>query len=178
MLKVLLTSTNQKKQDAVKIFFDEIKKQITLDSKNCDNLAIPPQPVDCSLSCALKRIDSFNDILNNYDVVVSIQNDISQDCNTRKYFDNACAIIRLNNGVMGNGCGIKIECPIQKEPGYPIFPYGNKGYHTTAGEYFKSANLAKSADNWMLDIANIDRSEQILVALREAYKDLNTKQKQ
>jgi len=176
MAKILLTSTNKKKQDAVNIFFGEINKQIILETKNCDKIEIPPQPVDCGLSCAQKRIEAFSDILDDYDMVVSIQNHISYDRNEQKYYDNACAIIRLKNGVMGMGNGIKIMCPISKEPGYPTFPNGTIGYHATAGEYFKSANLTKNADNWMLDLANIDRTDQILVALREANQDLEKKQ--
>lgn len=178
MLKILLTSTNPIKQTAVSQFFNEINKQIILEPKNCDNLMIPTQPVNCSVPCAFKRIELFNDIINNYDMVISIQNDIMRIDDTTQYYDCACTIIRLNNGILGIGYGNKIMCPIKEiNLGYPIIFTDNiKGYTTTAGNYFESKKLAEKADNWMQDMANVDRTDQILVALRTAYQALSANQ--
>lgn len=176
MIKILLTSTSSIKRLAVNKFFNEINEEIILDciSKNNDNLLLPAQPVNCSIQCAFMRMIAFNNELSNYDMIISIENDITLDERSNQYYDCAGVIISLNNGTIGIGFGDKILCPIKENNlGYPIvFSENIRGYTTTAGNYFESQKLTKNANNWMLDMANIDRVDQILTGLHNAYQNL------
>lgn len=173
-IKVLLTSQSPIKKSAVEKFFSSLSKQIVLTCYSSDSINLPAQPINCSIPCAQRRIEALNPIINNYDLTISIENDITFDHDRTKYYDCAGVVIRSRNGIVGIGQSEKIFCPVRISYLGEIIDFSDKikGYGTTAGSYFVFKNLTLNANNWMKDIANIDRFEQIIDGLDDAYGQL------
>lgn len=174
-LNVLLTSTSDIKKTAVIKYFNQHKKSHILQCKDCDDLNLPPQPINCGIFCAFKRIEKFNDIKNNYTIIISIENDLISE-KTNEYFDVANVVIQTNNRITGKGKSTPIACPITADKMGKISKYSNaiNGYSDTAGEFFKSIGLTKNANNWMKEMAGINRLEQLNEALTNAFCDLES----
>ena len=188
MTKIILASENNIKENVVKKWFKKyIQKDILLLKKvKINDKLLPPQPINTGgiLSCndRIKYIINNIDTLENYNYIISIENSI-------KIIDNKiidCVNIKIKNLLTTNeysysGGDIEISYKILKE--YPKiinviddlirnYEETNKKYifdgcSKTFGELINKYYPDIPHDNWMINIYNKNRSDQILSVLKK-----------
>lgn len=173
-LKILLASQSVIKKDALEKYFSKYHPQVkyVLNCVNCDGCQLPPQPIFCGEYCTYQRIKyALGQVSDEYDIVVAIENDLVA---IDKCMDRANVRVEAH-GIVGTGVSFQIECPI--DPKFitsqdPIEFSGQIiGVKKTGGEILHETE-GLDPKNWMLKTAGIDRSDQILDAVYNAFTDL------
>ena len=171
--KILLASASAIKKEAVKQYF----KDWIVDCINCDAVGLPPQPVNCGMECAYQRV-CFAKLQRpdqSYDLVIAIESDVV--IKDGSYFDRVHVRIEAGD-IVGVGKSDDIMFPLASAEACASQPIVSfilsdkiKGYATTIGEYLHK-ETGCDAKNWMWDLKEINRTDQILTGIAEAYDDL------
>ena len=161
-MKVLLASKSEIKIKAVK---EILGNDIDLETISCDNLGLPSQPIDSAEQCALIRLENIM-MIPGYDVYIAIENGIYQ-----LSFEDVCVIAVYRNEKITTAKSIGV--PLDSKSYERYLAASNEvnrlGRDVTYGK-FLSLSASKSNpishDNWMKQIAGIDRHDQIISALK------------
>ena len=173
-MKVLICSKSSIKKEAVyNIFSKRFPTQdITIDSIDtidCDELKLPPQPVNCADFCAKARLDFGKLKSDRYDYYVSVENGLDD----QHHFDN-CSVLVEHRGIITHGEDT-VLIPNQyrsllNDLGTKIkYPNNNNitGYNITFGQKLHE-NYGFDAKDWMKTTNKYGRVEMISKALSGA----------
>lgn len=173
-LQIILASTSDIKHDAVEEFISELYSNFQIETINCDKLGLPSQPIDCGESCTYQRA-LF--VRNNYDncddcLIIAIENDIVKEDNS--FYDRAHTRLEFKS-IAGVGVSQKFHCPVSKnfdQQKLIVFDPNNniKGYNIEASAFMNKPII--NTKNWMLEVLNIDRKDQIIESLEKAFLNL------
>lgn len=177
---VLTSNSDIKKKSILKLLANKFKKFEIMYCPMMGNI-LPPQPYNCGIKCAKERINfakfqyqQYNPSINYY---ISVENCIQEI--DGKYYD-ICYVVIESNGFISEGqsnSNILIEDKIMEEMKQGIFLSNDKnqiyGYVKSVGELYYEKNKNILSDNWMRDIAGIDRSVMIDEALNDAWNKLH-----
>ena len=177
-IKILLATESSIKKDAVANYFAKYhpKLNYTINCTNCDELKLPPQPINCGMHCAFYRTlyAIAHSTSSEADLVIAIESDLVKV--KGKYYDRANVRIEAGD-IVGVGISKLLHCPIdltifesQKEI---KFSGSVQGYAKTAGELLAETTEC-DPKNWMWSLAGIDRRTQIATAVKRAFNDLLT----
>ena len=183
-LNILLTSPSAIKAEAVVEFFKtKLSKEINLVAVNCADCKLPQQPIIDDNTEGFyfpKERMNFARKTNNfdsYDYVISIESGITAGM---KGIEDICYVLIYHKGLLSKGMsfGIPVDFKYLKqlEDTDKMIEYNSKiyGYGTTAGKLMALDNYEIDPRNWMKDIAGIDRVDQIVWAIKEAHKKMES----
>jgi adenine phosphoribosyltransferase len=178
-LRILLATTSDVKKNAITKYCETVLThyQIVVTSINCDDLGLPPQPINCGAACAKQRVEyakkntpKWNEL---HDIVIAIESDLTKINN--EYFDIAHIRIESNN-LVGTGISTSIKCPVDVnifDAQSEIFFSANiKGYPKTGGQFLHES-MGCDPKNWMAKFS-MDRKDQIISGLDSAFKNFHT----
>ena len=171
-MKVILTSKSELKTNAVKRFLKEYS--IPYDELICvsiKNSAIPNQPVNSALECALMRINSIE--YSPYDLVISLENGVEVDKQGNCY--DVCVVVARHNKYEVSGLSdVRFKIPIEyyHQARRASKTFCRLGTSVTVGEVIAS-KLRVSANNWMAhpSFGSKDRNDQLFSALSRHIND-------
>lgn len=166
----LLASKADIKIKAVKCVFDKLSSDLKLDTFDCSELNLPPQPInEAGMKCAKVRLNHAKESIfpREYDYYVSIENSISNG-------EDVCNVIIEHKGIVVSAVSkYKFSVP---EPILDVLGSAHKhpfgGYMTTAGELIRSLHPKVDPKNWMKLLHGVCRSVQISSGIHDALEKL------
>lgn len=174
LVGILLRSTSEIKLTALKSC--HLNLSVETSSVSDDEMAgrfNAPQPVgEFGLVCAKMRITSVPAaVRSRYQFVVAIESSCRYDKDQQKGYDVVnVVVLDVASGHYRGESGGDIEFPLQyltEARASGEWP-SSSGYHVTVGEILQKHGKTNNAKNWMKDVANTDRVDQITPILRKA----------
>ena len=176
-MRILLCSESSIKKETLEKFLREKFPNDTLiiDTVGCDDLGLPPQPVNCASFCAKARLDFAKTRSDReYDYYISIENGLVTG--TKPY--DECSVVVEHRNIMVTG-GSVIFIPDQHisllDKLGEMVKHNDQinGYVITFGELLHEKDSCINPKDWMKTTSRYGRKTMISSALEVSFKDLD-----